>query len=85
MSEWRPANNEVNNWALNYYLPIQSQLMDLAAGGDYHTTYWPQPSFLSSRKYHFESTFPTYHELRFKPKGDMKLKVHQIKKTREIK
>ena len=54
--------------------------MDLAAGagGDYHTTYWPQPSFLSSRKYHFESSFPTYHELRFKPKGDMKLKVHQI-------
>ena len=35
-----------------------TKLVDLGskgqAGGDYHTTYWPQPSFLSSRKYYFE-------------------------------
>ena len=56
--------------------------MDLAdgAGGDYHTSYWPQPSFLSSKKYHFESTYPTYHELRFKPAkdtDDTKM-IHQV-------
>ena len=34
-------------------------------GGDYHTTYWPQPSYLSSRKYYIESTFQGYHELDF--------------------
>ena len=39
------------------------------AGGDYHTSYWPQPSFLSSRGYHFEQTFPTYSELRFVPQN----------------
>ena len=41
--------------------------MDLVAGagGDYHTTYWPQPSFLSSRGYHFELTFPAYSLLNF--------------------
>jgi hypothetical protein len=37
----------------------------LPGGGDYHTTYWPQPSFISSRKYYFESSFPTYSELDF--------------------
>ena len=43
-----------------------TQIMDLydRAGGDYHTSYWPQPSFLSSRGYHFELTFPGYSELR---------------------
>ena len=34
-------------------------------GGDYHTTYWPQPSYLSSRKYYIQSTFQGYHELDF--------------------
>jgi len=34
-------------------------------GGDYHTSYWPQPSYLSSRKYYIESTFESYHELDF--------------------
>ena len=54
--------------------------MDLAegAGGDYHTSYWPQPSFLSSRKYHLESTFPTYHELRLKPYSDDSPMIHQV-------
>jgi len=40
--------------------------MDLdGAGGDYHTSYWPQPSFLSSRGYHFELQQQTYSEMRF--------------------
>jgi len=41
--------------------------MDLlyGGGGDFHTTYWPQPSYLSSRKYYIESTFQSYHELDF--------------------
>ena len=30
------------------------------SGGDYHTTYWPMASFLSSKKYHFELHMPTY-------------------------
>ena len=36
-----------------------TQVMDALyqGGGDYHTTYWPQASFLSSRKYYFESTY----------------------------
>ena len=34
-------------------------------GGDYHTSYWPQASYLSSRKYYIESTFPGYQELNF--------------------
>jgi len=43
-------------------------------GGDYHTTYWPQPTFLSSERYYFELTLPTYSELRlesssFDPEG----------------
>ena len=41
-------------------LPIQvTQIMDTlyGGGGDYHTSYWPQPSYLSSRKYYIESTF----------------------------
>jgi len=39
--------------------------MDLdKAGGDYHTTYWPQPSFLSSRRFHFEMTWKAYSEIR---------------------
>lgn len=35
---------------------LLTQIIDelYGAGGDYHTTYWPQPSFLSSRKYYFE-------------------------------
>ena len=45
--------------------------MDLVAGagGDYHTSYWPQPSFLSSRGYHMELTFPGYSELMLLPIG----------------
>ena len=41
--------------------------MDLLnhGGGDYHTSYWPQASYLSSRKYYIESTFAGYHELNF--------------------
>ena len=33
-----------------------TQIVDAlyGAGGDYHTTYWPQNSFLSSRRYYFE-------------------------------
>jgi len=44
-----------------------TQIMDLlyGGGGDYHTSYWPQPSYLSSRKYYIESTFQSYHELDF--------------------
>ena len=44
-----------------------TQVMDQLyhGGGDYHTTYWPQPSYLSSRKYYIESTFAGYHELDF--------------------
>ena len=36
-----------------------TQVMDelYQGGGDYHTTYWPQPSYLSSRKYYIQSTF----------------------------
>ena len=34
-------------------------------GGDYHTSYWPQASYLSSRKYYIESTFPGYQEINF--------------------
>ena len=36
-----------------------TQVMDelYQGGGDYHTTYWPQPSYLSSRKYYIESTY----------------------------
>ena len=46
--------------------------MDIVAGagGDYHTSYWPQASFLSSRGYHFESTFPAYSELKFVPQNE---------------
>jgi hypothetical protein len=43
---------------------LLTQLMDLdGAGGDYHTSYWPQPSFLSSRGFHFEMTMQTYSEI----------------------
>ena len=44
-----------------------TQIMDATsnAGGDFHTTYWPQPSFISSRKFYFESSYSTYHELDF--------------------
>ena len=46
-----------------------TELVDLGTqgqgGGDYHTTYWPQPSFLSSKRYYFELRMPTYSELRF--------------------
>ena len=49
------------------------------AGGDYFTTYWPQASYMSSRRYYVESSFegnifqsnvfrksvPGYHELDF--------------------
>lgn len=44
-----------------------TQIMDIYSqgGGDYHTTYWPQPSFISSRRFYFESTYSTYHELDF--------------------
>ena len=41
-------------------LPFQvTQIMDMlyGGGGDYHISYWPQPSYLSSRKYYIESTF----------------------------
>ena len=36
-----------------------TQIMDqlYGGGGDYHTSYWPQPSFLSSRRFYIESTF----------------------------
>ena len=46
---------------------IVTQVMDYLyhGGGDYHTTYWPQASYLSSRKYYIESTFAGYHELDF--------------------
>ena len=30
------------------------------------------------RRYHFESSFPTYHELRFKPYDDKAPNIHQI-------
>ena len=30
------------------------------------------------RRYHFESSFPTYHELRFKPYDDKTPNIHQI-------
>lgn len=52
--------------------------MVAGAGGDYHTTYWPQPSFLSSRGYHFESTYPTYSELRLLPLDEDVNKGHEI-------
>jgi len=44
-----------------------TQVMDelYGGGGDYHTTYWPQASYMSSRKYYIESTFEAYHELDF--------------------
>ena len=48
------------------------------AGGDYHTTYWPQPSFLSSRGYHVESTFPTYAELGILGKGSDKVHAGHV-------
>lgn len=45
------------------------------AGGDYHTTFYPQPTFVSSRRYFvhahtdgyadFDFSHPTYHELEF--------------------
>lgn len=44
-----------------------TQTMDAFSkgGGDYHTSYWPQASFISSRKFYFESSYPTYSELDF--------------------
>ena len=44
-----------------------TQIMDAYSrgGGDYHTTYWPQSSFISSRGFYFESSYQTYHELDF--------------------
>ena len=40
---------------------------------EYYEPVRPQPSFLSSRGYHFELTFPGYSELRFLPiSGDAK-------------
>lgn len=44
-----------------------TQVMDelYHGGGDYHTTYWPQASYISSRKYYIESTFAGYQELDF--------------------
>jgi len=44
-----------------------TQVMDALyhGGGDYHTTYWPQASYMSSRKYYIESTYESYHELDF--------------------
>ena len=43
-----------------------TQIMDLlyGGGGDFHTTYWPQPSYLSSRKYYIESTFQCEKEIK---------------------
>ncbi|TRY69177.1 hypothetical protein TCAL_05612 [Tigriopus californicus] len=51
---------------------LLTQIVDefAKAGGDFHTTYWPQASFLSSRKYYVELTTPTYSELQFSPEGD---------------
>ncbi|XP_067683148.1 sulfoquinovosidase-like isoform X2 [Haliotis asinina] len=34
-------------------------------GGDYHTTYFPQPTFISSRKYYFHYTGSNYAKLDF--------------------
>ena len=42
---------------------IITQIFDAiedGSGGDYHTTYWPMASYLSSRKYHIELDMPTY-------------------------
>lgn len=48
---------------------LLTQLVDLGtqgqAGGDYHTTYWPQNSFLSSRKYYFEVIHFKFAVIRF--------------------
>ena len=57
-----------------------TQIMDLVgnAGGDYHTSYWPQSSYLSSRGYHLESTFPAYSELRLVPNGEDTTKGHVL-------
>ena len=57
-----------------------TQLMDLVgnAGGDYHTTYWPHTTYLSSRGYHLESTFPAYSELRLVPKGEDTSRGHVL-------
>ena len=39
---------------------ILADLEEPGSGGDYHTTYWPMASFLSSRRYHVELTAQTY-------------------------
>ncbi|XP_043199030.1 sulfoquinovosidase-like [Amphibalanus amphitrite] len=39
--------------------------LDGGAGGDYHTTYWPEASFLSSRGYYFRSVTHEYGALQF--------------------
>ena len=54
-----------------------TQVMDLVgnAGGDYHTSYWPHTTYLSSRGYHLESTFPAYSELRLVLKGNIQLQL----------
>ena len=37
------------------------------AGGDYHTTYFPQPTFVSSRKFYCIYKGSTYTEFNFQP------------------
>ncbi|XP_071950242.1 sulfoquinovosidase-like [Antedon mediterranea] len=49
------------------YATFQADNND-GGGGDYHTTYWAQPTFVSSKKYFFHSTASSYVELDFKRK-----------------
>ena len=53
-------------------------LKDLTRIKRYHEPVWPQPSFLSSRGYHFELTFPGYSELRFLPISGDTQKGHVV-------
>ena len=53
-------------------------LLKIQQGKKYHGPVWPQPSFLSSRGYHFELTFPGYSELRFLPISGDTQKGHVV-------
>ena len=37
-----------------------ADLLEPGSGGDYHTTYYPMASFLSSKRYHVEFMSDTY-------------------------
>ncbi len=54
------------------------ELVFPGAGGDYHTTYWPQAAFLSSRRYYFELATPVYSELRLRPRGEEERGGHEV-------